>query len=293
MSSEIEFLLFRYTLPPPVSRPLFVQPLPTPRGAAVVTAIIDRRHANKPFPYWRRNNAWVGFREVGEDTGVYVGRVAKQIVLDKGDLVEGDVLSSSVESWLPLWCVFDTRRQLVAVEKSGDFGSTEHIQKTITAGLRKPILARYGHRVHVEPLTEVESFWKIIGEHEKLYRIELRLISPNLLEANRRASESLKALKQIFGQDEVNIKLENYKGNLKADDKVLQDYLEFAAVGEGRWKVVVRKIAERAKKTFSSLGFIRSIRAEIPDSGEDRDATERALRRQIEAVEIKVEVVDG
>lgn len=94
--------------------------------------------------------------------------------------------------------------------------------------------------------------------------IELNLVSPNILETDRAARESLEALKAIFQQDEVTVKLVSKQGSLNANKPLLEQYLRYIAEGEGWWRLVVSKARRVAKKIYTSRTQVKSITAEMP-----------------------------
>jgi len=175
-----------------------------------------------------------------------------------GIKVPGDIVETKEDNWIPVITIFDTESQHIFVRKDHRFGDPEHIMKVIQGGLRDPILALYNHRVFVEGKTKTEHFWRIISKHQKIYKLELNLISPNILETNLRAREALAALKSLFAQDEVSVKLENEAGELRVPKDPVGNYLEYIEEGEGSWSVTTEN-SRGGKKRHSSAQNTETI----------------------------------
>ena len=136
-----------------------------------------------------------------------------------GIKVPGDIVETEEDDWLPLLAIFDLKGQYIFVAKDWRFGTPEQTVRAIQGGLREPILAKYNHRVFVEGKTRGEDFWNVVRQHKRIYKLELRLISPNILETNLRAREALVALKNLFSQDQVDDLVSEIKNNLKTGSK--------------------------------------------------------------------------
>ena len=137
-------------------------------------------------------------------------------------------------------------------------------RRALQAGLREIVLGRYNHRVFVEGCTRKEHFWQVIAEHRKFYKLEIKLISPNILETNLRARESLAALKDLFGQDQVSITLTNDSGELRVPPHPVENYLEYIEEGEGSWAVTTEG-KNGGKKTYSSSDNIETLEISLPE----------------------------
>src|SRR5690606_1363667 len=96
--------------------------------------------------------------------------------------------------------ILDTVKQYLLVQKNWEFGAPEHLAKSLEAGIRKPMAEIFCHRAFIEGMTSRGAFWEVIAAHHRIYQIRLTLFSPNILEANRKARESMAQLKEVFGQ---------------------------------------------------------------------------------------------
>ncbi len=256
-----EFLVLRYSLIEESQRIFKIEPLPTPKGEAVKIAL-------EGDPEYTRNNvryAFVGFSLIVPSDAYsfppsryMVGKVAKLRKARVGEKIPGDIIEHEEDDWIPLVAVFDFQNQFIFVQRNWNFGTEQQIVRSIETGLRGPVLAKYNHRVFVEAKTQKEDFWRIVENHEKIYRLELKLISPNIMDTNRKASEALDALKKLYKQEEVSVTLENKSGLLEIPRKPVEDYVDYIAEGEGNWGLVTE--GERGgKKKYRSENCAMSL----------------------------------
>lgn len=103
----------------------------------------------------------------------------------------------------------------------------------------------------------------MVNSHDKVFEIELELISPNILETNVKARDALAAMKKLFGQEEVKITLINEYGDLKAPKTPLDDYLDYIEEGEGKWSVTTEG-KNGGKKIHKSISAIVKIDLDVP-----------------------------
>lgn len=255
MEETREYLVLRYSLIEEKQQADLAAPLPTPKGNAVLAALSqDREFTAKGVRY-----GFIGFSEVvpAEEMQFpvkrfYLGKTAKLKKAHIGERIPGDIIETQRDDWVPLVTVVDVETQHIFIRKDWRFGTPEQTIRVVQAGLREPILSYYNHRVFVEGKTRVEHFWKVISTHRKVYKLELNLISPNILETNQKAREALAALKSLFGQDEVAVKLENEAGKLQVPKDPVNNYLEYIEEGEGSWAVTTESGRGGGKRRHSS-----------------------------------------
>jgi len=241
MKNAGEFLILRYSLVEENQTALETTPLPIPKGAAVKAAI------SNDIEYTRNNvtYAFVGFTEV-KSTKLYqidnerylVGKIAKLRKAKVGEKVPGDIIAHEEDDWIPLVTIFDIHEQYIFVQKHWKFGNEKQIANAIEEGLKQPILSTYNHRVFIKAKTKKSDFWSVISNHKKVYRLELNLISPNILDTNRKARDVLEQMKLLYGQDEMSLVLENDSGSLIIPEEPIADYIDYAAEGEGKWTLI-------------------------------------------------------
>lgn len=271
------FLILRYSLIQEAQGSLASVALPDPKGRSILISILnDREFTSNGVRY-----SFVGFSEATPTAQLafpkerfFVGKTAKLRQTHVGEKVPGNIIEHQADDWIPLITVMDLVEQYIFIQKDWRFGTEEQICKAVQSGLRDPVLAEYNHRIFVEPKTRKESFWSVIKDHDKIYKISLSLISPNILETNKNAKEALKALKDLFGQDEVSITLENEAGDLQIPENPISDYVDYIAEGEGSWAVTTEG-ESGAKKTHTSLEVAETVEILVPS--EDDISEEQQL----------------
>ena len=256
-----------------------VSDLPEPKGLAVLPAILGDRE-------WVKNGtrySFVGFSEVAPevqdefDQGrFHVGKLAKLRHAQVGEKVPGDIIEHREDNWVPLLTVFDVATQTVAVQKDWQFGTPQQIGRALQAGLREPILSEYNYRVFVEPKPSEGAFWEIVGSHRRIYRIEFNLVSPNILQTNKRAREALRALRKLYGQDELSLKLKSDAGTLSVPENPTSDYVDYIEHGEGSWKATTEG-DHGGKKTHSSADVTESVSVELPEEPPEDETVEAQM----------------
>lgn len=260
------FLVLRYSLIENKQGALVLQPLPVPKGAVVVSALQDD---GREFVKNKVRYSFVGFSYV-EPMGdefpqgrFLVGKTAKHKITKVGDKIPGDIVPHDADDWVPVITVVDIVDQYIFVQHDWRFGTEEQIANAIHTGLKDPVLDEFNYSIFIEPKTIKGEFWNVINSHNKVYEIELELISPNILETNVKARDALKAMKELFGQDEVKIALINEYGDLKVPSSPIEDYVDYIEEGEGKWSVTTEG-DHHGKKVHKSISAIVKIDLNVP-----------------------------
>lgn len=264
------FLVFRYSLVEEQQSVLVRRELPDPKGRSVVEAIEgDREFNHNGVEY-----ALMGFKYAQPMTGLrfppdrfFAGKIAKHGKAHVGEKVPGDIVEYVEDDWIPLLTVIDVIDQYIFVEKNWKFGTEQQTARALQEGLRVPVLNLFNHRIFIEPVTHVEHFWKVIESHQKIFKVELELISPNILDTNKAAREAIKALEEMYNQDKIRTILESESGNLKVPQEPTASYLEYIGEGEGSWRVVTEG-PSGGKKAYSSKERVEIIDLPVQESGE-------------------------
>jgi hypothetical protein len=256
---EKEFIVLRYSLIEEPQGDFSSNPLPAPKGKAVLEAIKEDRE----FTFKKTRYSFVGFASASPSSDnndilrFCTGKFAKLKKAHMGKKAPGDIVDTEEDDWLALITVFDMKNQYIFVAKNTRFGTPELTARALQAGLREPILAKYNHSIFVEGKTRSESFWKVIRGHNRIYNLKLQLISPNILETNLLAREALAALKELFMQDKVDITLKSETGQIKVPEEPTSSYLEYIEQGEGSWNVTTEG-ANGGKKNHTSSEHIET-----------------------------------
>lgn len=278
------FYVFRYTIVEESQAQLYSQPLPVPKGKAAVKALVGGDGFDKYFKKNGVNYSFVGFKWARSTDDFdfpaerfIIGKLAKKRLTETGVHIPGDIVMSPQEDWIGLITIFDTDSQHIIIEKNWRFGNPEQTETALQAGLSRELLDTYNCSVFVKGRTKEHLFWNLVKDSTEIYSLELKLISPNLLDANKKARKALDDLKSIFMQDEIDIALKNEAGKLAIPEEPVADYINYISEGEGSWKLTSKKRDGR-KKTFSSFQNIDTLELPIPEpskpSAEEIDSRE-------------------
>tara|TARA_R110001583_G_scaffold186478_1_gene347240 strand:+ start:1228 stop:2154 length:927 start_codon:yes stop_codon:yes gene_type:complete len=264
-----EYLVLRYSLVEEAQKAIDVKSIPDVKGQALLPAIEnDREFKSNGVLY-----SVLGFHLLGTSVGydypenrLYVGKIAKLRKQQTGERVPGDIVEFEHDNWIPITVVIDVNTQHIFVRKDWRFGTPEHITRALQAAFSDPVLSIYNHRVFIEGKSEPSVFWNIINTKAKVYRLDFKLISPNILDTNLKARDALKALKEVFGQEEIEITLKNDSGELQVPTEPTSNYLEYISEGEGSWSIVTE--GDRGgKKAHSSNENIDTVNLPSMESG--------------------------
>lgn len=259
--------MLRFSLVEEPQGAIAVEAIPFPKGAAVLAAINrDREYVMNRVRY-----SFVGFSEARPTdkfqfppSRFFVGKVAKLRKAHMGKKIPGDIVETEEDDWFPVLTIIDIEDQYIFVRKDWRFGTPEQTMRAIQGGLREAVLAQYNYRVFVEGRTRKEHFWKVVVNHRRLYKLELRLISPNILETNLRAREALATLKELFAQDQVDIVLNNESGDLRVPEDPVANYLEYIEEGEGAWAITTEG-THGGKKKHTSSQNVDTVELIVPE----------------------------
>lgn len=295
------FFVLRYTIVEETQIRLYSKPLPVPKGKAIITAIgadeADKSFRKNGVDYsfvgfkWARSNAEYFFPE----NRFLIGKIAKLRYTETGTHVPGDIVKKNQEDWVGLITIFDVETQHIIVEKNWRFGEPEQLETALQAGLSKDIFDIYNCRVFVKGRTKEHHFWTLVDESTEIYSLELKLISPNILDANKNARKALEDLKNIFVQDEIDIALKNESGKLLVPKEPVADYISYISEGEGSWKITSKRHGGR-KKTFSSFQNINTLELPMPEPSmteegrtETREIPKKDVLRLVSATHLALE----
>lgn len=271
MDQEQHFVTLRYFLVE--EGPVLFEPRPLPaiKGDVVLDAVKNERD-------WLKRGvryAFIGISRINPSINeefpserFLVGKIAKYRTAQVGERVPGDVIEHTEDDWIALLVIIDPLTQTIYARKDWRFGTPEQICSAIESGFRKHVLATYNHKIFVEPKPTEGTFWEIIESHSKIYRLELRLVSPNILQTNVNAREALSALQELYGQDEISLRMKNDSGFLKVPKAPTSDYVEYIEKGEGTWRATTEG-KRGGKKSHSSADAAETIELKVPDEPKD------------------------
>lgn len=261
---ETEFYILRYSLTEEKQKSCFPKALPFPKGNAIEVAILnDQEWLDKGTIF-----SFVGFKKVhfnNLDTKniaeyLYIGKFARLRKAKLGGKIPGDIIDHEEDDWIPVIVIFDTKNQFIFVQKSYKFSNGDNIRyicRKIEKGLLNSVLPEYNYNIFVEPVPKQGGFWSIVDTHEKIYELDMTLISPNILQTNQKARKALENIQDLYSPDKTEIKMKSKSGSLEVPKNPIGDYIEYIEEGEGEWKV---KVDEKGrKKTISSYHMAETI----------------------------------
>lgn len=269
MANNTEYMTFRYSIIKESQMHIYTKELPEVKGA-VIFAALQFNQADREFQRYGVNYSFIGFHYVQPqphshfDKNRYIiGKFAKLRRTETGVRVPGNIIPHKQDDWVGSTTIVDTLTQHIFLEKNWKLGKTDQIEKALNYGVSKPILEEYNCKIFVKGKTDENIFWDIVRESTNIYNLHLKMVSPNILETNKKAREALKDLQDVFKQDEIDVTLKNESGDLKVPLQPIENYIDYISEGEGSWKIT-SKGYEGPKRTHSSLDNIQIL--EVPES---------------------------
>jgi hypothetical protein len=264
----VAFKLLRFAAVPFQQLDLLPPNLPDPKGR-IITAAVDMQGRPRRFEYRNTPFAFAGFRSAGDflpntdQRRFLVGRLAKLKEVGLGQLTEDDIVEQLTDNWIPIWVIFDLKDQYIGVEVNNQFGNLFHVARVLESGLNPEISTQYRQEIVISPVTDARRFWDVVNRYDRVYRIRLHFVSPNILGTPESARDALDAWKEIFNQTDTVIDLTNREGELKPSERVLSDAVEYIAQGEGDWKVTVGDSETSTKVSFSSRDEVEGFESDV------------------------------
>lgn len=262
MKESTEFFILRYSLIKENNSSLDFKELPAIKGLCVSEILKE----DKEFKKNKAKYSFLGFTPVTskdnffESNRFWIGKIARLHKANLGEKIPGDIIEKEEDDWIASLVIIDTYSQYIIVNKNRRFGDSEQIIAAFQHGLSKPISEYYSYRIFVEAVIEKNAFWKIVKNHNSFFNLQLKIISPNILETNKKAREALEELQAAFRQEEMNIRLYNSNGKLMIPETIASDYINYIENGEGSWKLRTEDKNNPTKtKTHSSLDYIKTI----------------------------------
>ena len=118
-----------------------------------------------------------------------------------------------------------------------------------------------------EAVTQKRAFWNTIKDAKKIYCLQLTLNSPNFLNSNKKARETVKALQERLNNTTTKLEFKNEEGNLKIEEnEINNDYVEYAEEAGGNW--VVKFDGKQVKSSDKVFSFYKEV-TNIKDAAED------------------------
>ena len=283
MPRRITFKILRYALIPDEQRDQWERPIPEPKGRAIEVALPLQEAPPRLFQYRNRDLALVGFRSLFDENRFLFGRLAKKRETAIGRLRQHDVVEITTEDWMPIWVLFDTVGQYIAVEMHNRFGQLDHVVHVLTAALTESVGDEYRHEVIVSPVTDARAFWKVVERSQRIYQVRLRFVSPNFFDTPGQFRDALRRWKRLFNQSAAAVDLRNDEGRLSLPTELLNEPITYIAAGEGDWSLTVDENGER--RSVSSRDSSESLSLHIPRASHSRQEIEQAEDKERKLVD--------
>lgn len=242
------------------------------------------------------NNRWetrgtefqfIGFsKEPIDEESFYVGKIAKLKKAHLGVETSEDIVDQEADDWKAVILIVDVKNQFIFARKNSKFGDLSHICNSIQKGINNIVIPEYNHKVFVEPLPSKGKFWEVVENSEKIYKVELVMISPNIMETNKTARDALSDMKNLFNQDKTRMIMENSEGKLIVPYEPIDDYVDYIEEGEGRWELVIADNKTKKKEKYTSNGTPEVLDIDVEDI--DRENEKLMDNRQIEMYEVEM-----
>lgn len=278
------FYVLRYSLVKNEQDSLLPNPLPKVKGKTIEIALKDGDSE------WMDKNvrfSLVGFHNISpqhnlDNYDFYFGKLARLNHVKIGEKVPRDIVEHKQEDWNSINVIFEMKTQLIFIQKKAKFdnGNVSYICRKLENGLNQVILPYYNYKLFIEPINVKGTFWTEVKRHTKIYELDLKLISPNILETNRKARESLEILQSLYSQEETEIKLKNSQGNLDIPKTPTDNYIDYIEEGEGEWVLEVEENGK--KKKISNMNLVDTIELPVNESMSSDIDTDSVLQYGLE-----------
>lgn len=283
MNNIKDFYVLRYSIVDEGPTLLEPRKLPSVKGETILETLLSNNRWEKRGTEFQ----FIGFSEERiDDDSFYVGKIAKLKKAQLGVETLEDIVDKETDDWKAVILIVDTKNQFIFARKNSKFGDVAHICNSIQMGINEIVIPEYNHKVFVEPVPTKGRFWEIVNNSDSIYRIELVMISPNIMETNKTARDALENMKNLFNQEKTIIKMENSSGELVIPHEPIDEYVDYIEEGEGKWELLVDDNKTKKKKKYNSDGVpeILDIDVETMDSKNE----EQMDIRQIELYEIEI-----
>lgn len=262
MEEAKEFLILRYSLIKENHGNLDYREMPKIKGSCVSDILKE----DYEFKKKKARYSFLGFTSISSENNhfesdrFWVGKIAKHHRVNLGEKIPGDIVTKEEDDWIALWVILDSYNQYIIVNKDFRFGKPEQVISAFQEGLSKQILKHYNHKIFVEGVIKKDIFWQIVHRHNRIYNLQLKLVSPNILQTNVNAHDALEDLQKAFRQEEVEIRLSNTNGELVIPKDLTSDYIDYIENGEGSWCLKTEDEENPHKrKVHSSADHIQTI----------------------------------
>jgi len=207
---------------------------------------------------------------------VYICKFARESTTAIHKAGEQDIELIGEQNFPFIYVIVDVYRQAMLIQKKTTvFRTMRQAKQTISAfiaisaGLRE-------HEFRVDEITDEREFWRYVEEAQKIYKLDLRLKSPNLFGFHEETSAVLRELRNIINQDELRLELRNAEGLLQLHPvSWLRNALRYITDGGGSW--VLRIKLNNLITAIRSETAVKKVILSVDLDKEDRSSVLKAL----------------
>lgn len=150
---------------------------------------------------------------------------------------------------------WDRINQIILIEKrSKPFKNYQSVFNSIEEHFND-LMYNYDYTLKIEPISDVNDFWKIIVDSKFIYEVQFELHKPNLFgDISREFSEMLNEISNEYNSTSVTQKILNPKGKLKISKEniFIAKALDWIGRGGGNWRATIKKLPGDEKEEISS-----------------------------------------
>ncbi|ALF59643.1 hypothetical protein [Psychrobacter urativorans] len=283
MNNIKDFYVLRYSIVKEEPTLIETKNLPELKGDTILSTLLSGYS-------WETRGvsyAFIGFsKEVIDDSIFYVGKIAKLKKAQLGVKTSEDIVEQEIDDWKAVILIVDTKNQFIFARKTSLFGDVSQICNSIQIGINKVVIPEYNYKVFVEPVPSKGKFWEIVDNSAKIYRLELMMISPNIMETDKTARAALENMKNLFNQEKTIIKMENSAGELIIPYEPIDGYVNYIEEGEGKWELVTDDHKTKKKKKYNSDGTPEIL--EVDTEELEKNNLEIMDTKQLELYELSI-----
>lgn len=202
------------------------------------------------------------YKRIARQGDLILGKIAKRSTVSVEHPAEEDFAKELMETWPGVFIVVNVSDdpivgQSIAIECDRSLFPEPLAQlEKLAAYINRLILKPTNFEIRVNPITELQDFWKIASEQSGNMRsLTLKIAAPNLFGARDEFSKDLKQAQKSYRLTDATFVLENSENNLRLpkDDPFLNESLDYVTAGGGTFKI---KLSDR--KVISSEDNIAS-----------------------------------
>ena len=146
---------------------------------------------------------------------VFHCQLARRKEYNKRELVENIIVEKEDDDYPYVNVFVDLKSQKFLIESNTQVFENYNTCEKVLGNIMNSNLKQKDIEISITPITEMEEFWGYFTGDTKVYSIDLKLIVPNIFDAEDDADKLLNGAKENIGSDIVNLGFRNSKGELR------------------------------------------------------------------------------